>query len=146
MSRLFTVSEAQRLVPQLRGLVASLLHLQREKAGAERELTNISQRIMFTGGLLPRRDRLFEWKTLRERAQQQIHGTIEQIKQLGCEVKDVEEGLVDFPTLYRGQRVYLCWRLGEQSIMFWHSIAEGFAGRKPIDDEFLAQHSGDITQ
>jgi hypothetical protein len=42
--------------------------------------------------------------------------------------------LVDFPSLRRGEKVYLCWKLGEERIGYWHGIEEGFAGRKPLDD------------
>jgi hypothetical protein len=43
-------------------------------------------------------------------------------------------GLVDFPSLLRGEEIYLCWKLGEERIAYWHGIEEGFAGRKPLDD------------
>jgi hypothetical protein len=52
-------------------------------------------------------------------------------------------GLIDFPTSYRGDIVCLCWKLGESRIEFWHSEEEGFAGRKPIDQEFREGHSAD---
>jgi hypothetical protein len=55
-------------------------------------------------------------------------------------VKDLDTGLLDFPTLYQGREVYLCWRLGESQINYWHGVDEGFAGRKAIDDDFLANH------
>ena len=52
----------------------------------------------------------------------------------GTVVKDLETGLVDFPSLRGGEEVYLCWKLGEARIGYWHGIEEGFAGRKPLDD------------
>ncbi len=55
-------------------------------------------------------------------------------------MKDLDIGLVDFPTLFQGEEVYLCWKLGEAGIRFWHGIDEGFRGRKPIDAEFLEHH------
>jgi hypothetical protein len=58
-------------------------------------------------------------------------------------VKDLDTGLVDFPTLFRGQEVYLCWKLGEASIEFWHSVDEGFRGRKAIDRDFRDHLAGD---
>ena len=48
-------------------------------------------------------------------------------------VKDLEMGLLDFPAIVNNQEVYLCWRLGEERIRFWHRQDEGFAGRKPLD-------------
>jgi hypothetical protein len=49
-------------------------------------------------------------------------------------VRDLDLGLVDFPSLLEGEEVCLCWKLGEERIAFWHGIEEGFAGRKPLDE------------
>ena len=59
-------------------------------------------------------------------------------------VKDLDSGLIDFPTLFRGDEVYLCWKLGESGIGFWHKIEDGFPGRKPIDQDFKDNHRGEI--
>ena len=64
-----------------------------------------------------------------------------QISSNDDDIKDLEIGLIDFPTLFRGQEVYLCWKLGEDKIRFWHGIHEGFRGRKAIDQDFLDNHS-----
>ena len=53
----------------------------------------------------------------------------------GAIVKDVDEGLVDFPALRHGEEILLCWRLGEDEVAYWHRLEEGFAGRKPLDPE-----------
>ncbi len=58
---------------------------------------------------------------------------LEQIHATGCVVKDIEVGLLDFPARINGEAVYLCWRLGEDRIRFYHNQDEGFSGRKPID-------------
>ena len=47
-------------------------------------------------------------------------------------MKDLDDGLLDFPSLREGEEVLLCWRLGEEEIAFWHGPEEGFAGRKPL--------------
>ena len=60
---------------------------------------------------------------------------IEKIRALGGEVKDLETGLVDFPARRRDEEILLCWRLGEKTVGYWHSVEGGFAGRRPIDDE-----------
>jgi hypothetical protein len=52
----------------------------------------------------------------------------------GIQVKDIDVGLVDFPTLRKsGEEVYLCYKLGEESIQYWHRIEEGFSGRQPVE-------------
>ena len=57
---------------------------------------------------------------------------VDDIVELGVEVKDLDEGLVDFPARREGEDVLLCWRLGEDEVGFWHSLEDGFAGRKPL--------------
>jgi len=59
---------------------------------------------------------------------------IHQIKDLGVLLKDAEKGLCDFPYMRQGRIVYLCWQLGEDSIGYWHDIEAGFAGREPLDE------------
>ncbi len=61
---------------------------------------------------------------------------IEAIASLGVELKDIEQGLIDFPAIRSGEIVYLCFRLGEPEISAWHTLDSGFAGRQPLDDGF----------
>jgi hypothetical protein len=68
---------------------------------------------------------------------------LETIEGTGALVKDLDMGLIDFLSLYRGREVCLCWKLGEDSIQFWHGTDEGFRGRKPIDEDFLKKHRGE---
>ena len=62
-----------------------------------------------------------------------VKQAVEKVQEFGCLVKDLDIGLIDFPTLLKGEEVYLCWKLGEAGIRFWHGVQEGFRGRKPID-------------
>ena len=79
----------------------------------------------------------------RDSAAAQLRDSMEAIEKLGCLLKDLDIGLADFPTLYRGREAYLCWKLGETAIRFWHGVDEGFAGRKPIDRDFVENHGGE---
>ena len=83
----------------------------------------------------------------RDTAENRLRQAVSQFEEIGCHVKDLDMGLVDFPTVFRGVEVYLCWKLGEPHIAFWHGTDEGFGGRKPIDQDFLKHHSApeDIT-
>lgn len=60
--------------------------------------------------------------------------TLDEVEQTGAIIKDFNAGLVDFPHEYEGRIVYLCWKLGEDDLGWWHEIEDGFAGRQPIDD------------
>ena len=58
----------------------------------------------------------------------------EEIQETGCQIKDIEKGLIDFPSEVNGQIIFLCWKYGEGKIEHWHGSGEGFTGRKPIKD------------
>jgi hypothetical protein len=60
-----------------------------------------------------------------------------QIDAWGVIVRDLDTGICDFPALRGGREVYLCWRVGEERIEWWHETGAGFAGRRPLDDETL---------
>jgi hypothetical protein len=62
---------------------------------------------------------------------------LEQLADWGIELKDISTGLVDFPALRDGREVYLCWRVGELKVAFWHEIDTGFAGREPLDEKSI---------
>jgi hypothetical protein len=63
-----------------------------------------------------------------------VAAVVADLEELGVQVKDLDEGLIDFPTRHpeRNETVLLCWRLGEERVAFWHGLEEGFAGRKPL--------------
>lgn len=62
----------------------------------------------------------------------ELQDIVASITELGIEIKDVERGLIDFPHWRDGKEVYLCWLYGEEDILFWHPIEEGFGGRVPL--------------
>jgi len=67
-------------------------------------------------------------------AMRRLQNEIEKLEELGCVLKDMNTGLVDFPAVRLGVRVWLCWKLGEERAMFWHGLHEGFAGRKAVQE------------
>ena len=145
MPKRFTLAEAQSLIPHLSRLLREAINLKSEYAEAERALQSFRERVMTMGGVVLDRERALSAKNRRDSAAGRLRHAIEQVQELGCVVKDLDTGLVDFPTLFRGQEVYLCWKLGEPQIEFWHGVQEGFAGRKPIDQDFRDGHQGDLA-
>jgi hypothetical protein len=143
MPRHFTLDEARALLPQVGRLIRDAIHSKSRYQDAESWLHDLSQRIMMRGGLNVDTATVEAWKNQRESSGQVLKGALEKIEEIGVLVKDLDVGLVDFPTLYRGEEVYLCWRMDEDSIEYWHGVHEGFAGRKEIDKEFLANHRGE---
>lgn len=71
----------------------------------------------------------------RQGLEDRLRTDIDALAALGCELKDLQRGLIDFPALYRGRPVYLCWLLGEPDITQYHDLDTGFAGRQPIPED-----------
>lgn len=144
MPRFFTLLQAEKLLPEVAAAIREAIAAKEEYEEAETEWQNITRRVAVLGGVQVDRARWMERKKRREDAAQGVEQAVEKIHDFGCVVKDLDIGLIDFPTLFQGQEVYLCWKLGEPSIQFWHGVDEGFRGRKPIDAGFLAQHRGEL--
>lgn len=143
MSRRFNHAEAQSLIPQVDRLLRDAVALKAEFQEAEREFNSFKGRIAMTGGMVVDREPVLDARHRRDGAGGRLRAVIEEVQDIGCLIKDLDIGLIDFPTLLRGKEVYLCWKLGETSIGFWHGVDEGFRGRKPIDRDFLDHHAGD---
>jgi hypothetical protein len=133
--RYFDRDEAEELLPMIATALVVAREQKQEMDRLDRDLSQAAAKIMMLGGWLPPHRELAEKRVLREQAKEKITQAINEIHETGCVVKDLDEGLVDFPTLRDGEEVYLCWKLGEEHIVYWHGLTEGFAGRKPLEDE-----------
>ena len=142
MARRFTLEEAESLLPAIEKSLREAISSKTELEEVETALRSINQRVIMLGGVLVDRSAIYQNRLRRDQSAERLKAAIEKIQETGCLIKDLDVGLVDFPTLFRGEEVYLCWKLGECGISFWHGTQEGFAGRKPIDPEFLEQHRG----
>ena len=146
MGRYFTWEQASRLLPEVGRLLRGAVEAYAQYAEAETALSELKKRIEAMGGISVDRESVREIQESRTAAARSLEQRIETITELGVQVKDLDTGLVDFPTLYRGQEALLCWRLGEAGIGYWHGVEEGFRGRRRIDAEFLDQHRGSGDQ
>ena len=143
MPRFFTLPQAESLLPQVERLLRTLIQLKQDYEAATAELNRIAQRIALAGGMTLPRKQVQEIRDRKDSSARGLKDTAGKFQEIGCQLKDLETGLVDFPTLYRDEEVYLCWKLGETGIGFWHRVEDGFQGRHPIDGEFLSSHRGD---
>lgn len=141
MPRFFTLWQAERLLPEVEGAIREAIEAKQAYQTAHSALEEGFRKLAMLGGVRVDPNRFLQDKAARDNAANRLQQRIGQIQDLGCLVKDLDIGLLDFPTLFRGQEVYLCWKLGEEGIHFWHGVEEGFRGRKAIDQEFLDQHS-----
>jgi hypothetical protein len=132
MAKLFTREEAEALLPTVRPLLLEIQQLGREIAEHESHLDIDQTKLMSNGHKAPADTEALRQKigTLNSR----VRTLTRAILDMGVIVKDLAEGLVDFPALLHGREVYLCWKLGEDGIHWWHEIEAGFAGRRPLDD------------
>ena len=132
--RTFTLDEAQTLLPILESLLKQGIQGKKLIEEVDAELQETAHRVFLNGGTLVNVVHLARRKAEREKAIQRIKDAIAEIDSTGVQVKDLDIGLLDFPCQVEGEIILLCWKLGEEKITHWHSISEGFAGRKPIDD------------
>ncbi len=132
-SKIFSLRDAERLRAQLEPVLIDAIEARRKLAELEEQLARLAERIQQSGGMMVSFEKAAKQRLERNRLAESIHSALEQIHATGCVVKDLEVGLLDFPARINGEAVYLCWRLGEDRIRFYHSQDEGFSGRKPID-------------
>jgi hypothetical protein len=143
MPRYFTLAEARAALPAVGRNIHDAVQAKAHYMAAEQAIQNLSQRILMMGGLNVDTAAAEAWKAQYDSNAQTLKNTMERIEDLGVLVKDLDIGLVDFPTLFRGEEVYLCWRMDESDIGHWHGVNEGFTGRRPIDKHFEDNHRGD---
>ena len=131
MARHFTVQEANELLGTVRPLVERMVEQRREvvhQLERKQELGGLTQ--TNGGGFPPRLPSEID-KAL-DAAAGELKRTIEELTELGVQIKDLDSGLVDFPSYRDGEEILLCWQLGEDEIAWWHTVDGGFAGRRPL--------------
>lgn len=120
--RVFSVEQANRTLPLVGQIVTDIVAIYREMA--------ITQQRLATEPL-----GMFEREALERSAEKQeerFEGFVDELSEVGCELKDANMGLVDFIGRHEGRDVYLCWRLGEARVEYWHDLHSGFSGRRPV--------------
>ncbi|WP_158792324.1 DUF2203 domain-containing protein [Granulicella sp. L60] len=136
MSKTFTLGEAQTLLPVVEALLRRAQTAGTKAAELEHEMQLLSHRIFLSGGMHVDVASAARRRAEREKAMQETRDTLSEIDSIGVQVKDLEQGLLDFPCMMDGRTVLLCWKLGETAITHWHTEEEGFEGRKPLDSRF----------
>ena len=141
--RYFRLAEAERLLPEVERHLRDALFHKAEYERVHQEIESTLERVRQSGGARMNPSKQLELRVERDGSVRKLQEVMAEIEQLGAQVKDLEIGLLDFMARYQGRDVCLCWKLGEDAIRFWHGAEEGFRGRKEIDDEFRAKHSGE---
>jgi hypothetical protein len=120
----FTVEEANALLPRIRVLLERMFSLRKQALALRPDVWPVLEKAVGNGGSKKAGELLGIF--------QQFETIFKELKSLGCELKGLEQGLVDFPTIREGHPVYLCWQYNEPEIAFWHDTNAGFAGRQPL--------------
>jgi hypothetical protein len=129
--RYFTIEEANEALAEVRPLTEELVAHRRALVELQDRQSALSTRIAGNGGNVEPS----ELQEVQDRLDEEVAGIarcVARIHEAGALVKDLDDGLVDFPAQLDGEDVLLCWRLGEDEIAFWHGLDEGFSGRKPL--------------
>jgi len=142
--RLFTLTEAERTRRELEPFLVEAMDSRKKLSGLENELSAVSARIMMMGGVIVPYEKLAVVRMQHEQLAEALKSALNRILETGCLIKDLDVGLLDFPAVINKQDVYLCWKLGEDRIRFYHRQDEGFSSRKPLDPRDLGP--GDTIQ
>ncbi len=130
MAHYFTREEAEALLPSIIPVLEQIREEHRAMQQSEAELGELHAQSMNNGHHLHGRI-----TSLQQALEQHIEKQQELMGELasfGCVLKDPQTGLIDFLSLRDGREIYLCWRLGEDRIRYWHYLDTGFAGRQPL--------------
>ena len=130
--RYFAPKDVERLIPRLADTMRRVREAQATGRDAQQWLAAEQERITVSGGRVVDQA---AWRVRRARLEESTRAMrtgLEEIRELGGVIKDLELGLVDFLHLREGREVNLCWRYGEERISHWHGLDEGYAARKPL--------------
>jgi hypothetical protein len=129
--RTFTPEEANALLPQVRELAQALVERRVEQLAAQARRGELAAQIGRNGGGLDP-SALAAASEAIVVAEARLRESLAALLDLGVQVKDLDAGLVDFPSIRDGEEVLLCWQLGEERVAWWHRPEDGFAGRRPL--------------
>jgi hypothetical protein len=122
--RHFTREEANALIPQLTTLLDQLREAKDELTDTEAHEA-LSEAAPSNGGGEQGRQVGVAFLEVRR--------LLETVEEAGIVLRDIDRGLVDFPALFEGREVYLCWEAGEDEVGYWHELEGGYGGREPLD-------------
>jgi hypothetical protein len=119
--RRFTLQQANATLPLVRRIVADVVRIHGEAGKLQQQF----EKVVGTAEQSAVQSRL-------EQAMHRLEDFVDELSEVGCELKDYQSGLIDFTGRHLGRDICLCWKLGEGDIAFWHETNTGFAGRKPV--------------
>jgi hypothetical protein len=128
---LFTLDQAEAMLPQVRDELLAMQACKRRLDDLRVDFVHAAETSSGNGHVQDE-DGLGEKRRRAETLVEELNERLMRINSWGVELKGIDEGLIDFPSARDGRTVYLCWRLGEDRIGWWHELDVGFAGRQPL--------------
>ncbi len=125
MPQIFTLEEASKTLEVIRPLMEEIVMISRKIIANQPEIWPAIEKSVGNGGNATLSKLVWDFEKL--------DNLLHQVQATGALVKDMSSGLLDFPAIRNGQEVYLCWKVGEEKIEYWHEIEAGFAGRQSIE-------------
>lgn len=129
--KVFTVEQANAALPLIRAIAKDLSELSRDVIDRRERLS-----LLLRGRERDKRDlyaeELAQVQQDLESDSERLRSFVEELRELGVDPKDGPEGLIDFPAVMDGRPVYLCWKLGEPEVLYWHDLEAGFRGRQSL--------------
>ncbi len=133
--RRYTVNEANKMLPELTRLLVRMQAQARQHGMVQGRIEDVTKTVKGNGYHNPIEDPMV--MQVSQALTEAIREDLDQLAEWEIELKDLSTGLVDFPAMREGRIVYLCWRLGELQVAYWHDLETGFAGRQPLDENSL---------
>ena len=146
-SKLISIEEANRMLPLLRRIVGDITRNWEQIIYKRTELECLEKGVDSGGGSLGPKERDGSLQGLKQELNcliDRINNYIREVEDLGCFVEEFKRGIINFPSLYNGRKVFLCWKPDEDSVSHWHELDESFNDRMKIHNvhEFLYQKPG----
>ena len=136
----FSVASANQTLPLVRAIVSDIVELYPEVRDREERLARITRgRLKDARPGDPYSEEVEQVREELERDVERLEGFIDELRNLGVDFKDPIVGLVDFPAMRDGKEICLCWKLGEPSVDFWHTVESGFQGRQQLTESDQAE-------
>lgn len=118
--RRFTLEQANKALPLVKRVVADIINAHKSHTDSQSRAESLSGK-----------DQLEAQKSA-DSSHDRLQELVSELTDIGCEIKDYQTGLIDFVARHEDRDIYLCWKLGEEKIMYWHELHTGFAGRQPV--------------
>lgn len=134
--KFFSIEQANQALPLVKVIVQDIVELYKDVEGRRERLSRVLQ---LHGSSKRKRDEstlyteeLDQMETDLAKDEERLQDFVSELEAIGVELKDARIGLADFPALFEGREVCLCWKLGEDKVEHWHEVDTGFSGRRPV--------------